>query len=99
MITPLLLYFVKLLVLILPLMQDVAKLSQQKSKKLKAVVSGLQELNAKDKRISEELTKNIYLQRELNNLKLERTQETWLLKNNLHNLKKTNSELQEQLKE
>jgi hypothetical protein len=46
-------------------MQDVAKLSQRKSEKLKVVVSGLQELQAKDKRISEELTKNIYLQREL----------------------------------
>jgi hypothetical protein len=99
MITPLPLYFVELLVLILPLMQDLAKRSQQKSKKLKAVMSGLQELNAKDKRISEELTKNIYLQRELDNLKLERTRETWLLKNDLCNLKKANSKLQEQLKE
>jgi hypothetical protein len=54
-------------------MQDVAKLSQRKSKKLKAVVSGLQELQAKDKCISEELMKNIYLQRELDKLKLERT--------------------------
>jgi hypothetical protein len=71
-------------------MQDVAKLSQQKSEKLKAVVSGLQELRAKDQRISEEKNKNIYLQRELDKLKLERTRETWLLKN---------SELQEQLKE
>jgi hypothetical protein len=77
----------------------VAKLSQQKSKKLKAVVSGLQELNAKDKRISEELTENIYLQRELDNLKLERTRETWLLQNDLQNLEKANSELEEQLKE
>jgi hypothetical protein len=42
-------------------MQDVIKLSQQKSKKLKAVVSGHQKLVAKEKRISEELTKNIYL--------------------------------------
>jgi hypothetical protein len=80
-------------------MQDVAKLSQQKSEKLKAVVSGLQELNAKDKRISEELMKNIYLQREVDNLKLERMRETWLLKNDLHNLEKANSEHQEQLKE
>jgi hypothetical protein len=39
-----------------------AKRSQQKSEKLKAVVSGLQELNAKDKCISVELMKNIYLQ-------------------------------------
>jgi hypothetical protein len=99
MITPLPLYFVELLVLILPLMQDVAKLSQRKSEKLKAVVSGLQELNAKDKHISEELTKNIYLQRELDNLKLERMRETWLLKNDLCNLEKANSKLQEQLKE
>jgi hypothetical protein len=80
-------------------MQDVAKLSQQKSKKLKAVVSGLQELQAKDQRISEEKNKNIYLQSELDKLKLERTRETWLLKNDLCNLEKANSKLQEQLKE
>jgi hypothetical protein len=91
--------FVELLVLILPLMQDVAKLSQRKSEKLKVVVSGLQELQAKDQRISEEQQKNIYLQRELNKLKLERMRETWLLKNDLHNLEKANSKLQEQLKE
>jgi hypothetical protein len=99
MITLLPLYVVELLVLIFPLMQDVIKLSQQKSKKLKAVMSGHQELVAKEKRISEEQTKNIYLQRELDKLKPERMQETWVLKNNLRNLEKTNSELQEQLKE
>jgi hypothetical protein len=80
-------------------MQDVAKLLQQKSEKLKAVVSGLQELRAKDQRISEEKNKNIYLQRELDKLKLEQTRETWLLKNDLRNLEKANSKLQEQLKE
>jgi hypothetical protein len=63
----------RLLVLIFPLMQDVIKHLQKKTKKLKAVVSGHQELVAKEKRISEELTKNIYLQRELDKLKLERT--------------------------
>jgi hypothetical protein len=63
------------------------------------VVSGLQELQAKDQCISEEQQKNIYLQRELDKLKLERTRETWLLKNDLRNLEKPNSELQEQLKE
>jgi small-conductance mechanosensitive channel len=62
-------------------------------------VSGHRELAAKEKSISEELTKNIYLQRELDKLKQERTRETWLLKNDLRNLKKANSELQEQLKE
>jgi hypothetical protein len=77
----------------LPLMQDVAKRSQQKSNKLKAVMSGLQELRAKDQRISEEFTKNMYLQRELDKLKLERTRETWLLKNDLRNLEKANSKL------
>jgi hypothetical protein len=77
----------------LPLMQDVAKRSQQKSNKLKAVMSGLQELRAKDQRISEEFTKNMYLQRELVKLKLERTRETWLLKNDLRNLEKANSKL------
>jgi hypothetical protein len=95
MITLLPLYVVELFVLIFPLMQDVIKLSQQKSKKLKAVVSGHQELVAKERCISEELTKNIYLQRELDKLKLERTRETWLLKNDLRNLEKANSELQE----
>jgi hypothetical protein len=50
-----------MLVLIFPLMQDVAKLSQQKSEKLKAVVSGLQELRAKDQSISEEHKKDMYL--------------------------------------
>jgi hypothetical protein len=54
-------------------MQDVAKLSQQKSKKLKAVVNGHWELRAKEQRISEEQKKNIYLERELDKLKLERT--------------------------
>jgi hypothetical protein len=41
--------------------------------------------------------KNMYLQRELDKLKQERTRE--LLKNDIHNLEKSNSELQEQLKE
>jgi hypothetical protein len=99
MITPLPVYVVGLLVLIFPLMQDVIKHSQKKIGKLKAVVSGHQELAAKEKHISEELTKNIYLQRELDKLTLERTQETWLLKNDLCNLEKANSKLQEQLKE
>jgi hypothetical protein len=80
-------------------MQDLAKLSQQKPEKLKAMVSGLQELRAKDQRISEEHQKNMYLQRELDKLKLERMWETWLLKNDLRNLEKSNAELQEQLKE
>jgi hypothetical protein len=62
-------------------------------------VSGHQELAAKEKRISEEQTKNIYLQRELDKLKQEWTRETWLLKNDLCNLEKDHSELQEQLKE
>jgi hypothetical protein len=79
----------------LPLMQDVIKHSQKKTEKLKAVMSGHQELAAKDKRISEELTKNIYLQRELDKLKQEWTRETWLRKNDLCNLEKANSELQE----
>jgi hypothetical protein len=73
--------------------------SEKKSKKLKAVVSGHRELAAKDKSISEEITKNCYLQMELDMLKQERTRETWLLKNDLRNLEKANSELQEQLEE
>jgi hypothetical protein len=99
MITLLPLYVVELLVLIFHLMRDLIKLLQQKSKKLKAVMSGHQELVAKEKCISEELTKNIYLQRELDKLKLERMREMWLLKNDLCNLEKANSELQEKLKE
>jgi hypothetical protein len=88
--------FVELFVFsIFPLIQDAAKCSQEKSKKLKAVESGLRELQAKDHRISEEHQKNIYLQRELDKLKQERTRETWLLKNDLRNLEKSNSELQE----
>jgi hypothetical protein len=43
---------------------------------LKAVESGLQELQVKDRRIEEELRKNIYLRKELNMLKQERTWET-----------------------
>jgi hypothetical protein len=78
-------------------MQNVITHSQKKSKKLKAIVSGHQELAAKDKRVSEELMKNIYLRRELNKLKKERTRETWLLKNDLRNLEKADSELREQL--
>jgi hypothetical protein len=77
----------------------VIKHSQKKTEKLKAVVSGHQELAAKEKLISKEKTKNNYLQRELDKLKLEQTREMWLLKNNLRNLEKANSELQEQLKE
>jgi hypothetical protein len=73
-------------------MQNVITHSQKKSEKLKAVVSGHQELAAMEKRISDEKTKNFYLQRELDMLKQEQTRETWLLKNDLCNLK-------EQLKE
>jgi hypothetical protein len=73
-------------------MQNVIMHSQKKSEKLKAVVSGHQELAAMEKRISDEKTKNCYLQRELDMLKQERTRETWLLKNDLRNL-------EEQLKE
>jgi hypothetical protein len=78
-------------------MQNVITHSQKKSEKLKAIVSGHQELAAKDKCISEELTKNIYLRRELDKLKAERTREIWLLKNDLRNLERANSELREQL--
>jgi hypothetical protein len=92
MITLLPVYVVELLVLIAPLMQHVIKHSQKKIEKLKVVVSGHQELAAKEKCLSEERTKNCYLQRELDKLKQERTRETWLLKNNLRNL-------EEQLKE
>jgi hypothetical protein len=99
MITLLPVHVVELLVLISPFVQNVIKHSQKKTEKLKVVMSGHQELAAKDKRISEELTKNIYLQKELDKLKHKRTRETWLLKNDLRNLEKAYSKLQEQLKE
>jgi hypothetical protein len=54
MITLLLVYVVELLVLISPFMQNVITHSQKKSEKLKAAMSGHQELAAKEKRISEE---------------------------------------------
>jgi uncharacterized protein YlxW (UPF0749 family) len=73
MITLLPVYVVELLVIISLLMQNVIKHSQKKTEKLKAVVSGHQELAAKEKRISKEQTKNCYLQRELDKLKQERT--------------------------
>jgi predicted nucleic acid-binding Zn-ribbon protein len=73
--------------------------SQKKSEKLSAVVSDAREVAALDKRFSEEIMKNCYLQRELDMLKHERTRETWLLKNDLKNLEKVNSELQKQLEE
>jgi hypothetical protein len=82
-----------------PLAQHVITKSQKKSEKLHAVVSDARELAALDKYVSEEITKNCYLQRELNILKQERTRETWLLKNDLKNLEKANSKLQQQLKE
>jgi hypothetical protein len=77
-------------------MQNVITHSQKKSEKLKTVMSGHQELAAKEKRISEELTKNCYLQRELDKLKQERTREMWLLKNDMRNLEE---QLKEQKKE
>jgi hypothetical protein len=92
MITLLPVYVGELLALISPLMQNVIMHSQKKAEKLKVVVSGHQELAAKEKCIFEELTKNCYLQRELDKVKQERTRETWLLKNDLRNL-------EEQLKE
>jgi hypothetical protein len=52
-----------------PLAQHVITKSQKKSEKLRAVVSDARELAALDKRISEEITKNCYLQRELDILK------------------------------
>jgi predicted nucleic acid-binding Zn-ribbon protein len=82
-----------------PFAQHVITKSQKKSEKLHAVVSDARELAALDKRISEEKTKNCYLQRELDILKQERTRETRLLKNDLKNLETANSELQQQLKE
>jgi hypothetical protein len=82
-----------------PVAQHVITKSQKKSEKLGAVVNDAKELAALDKRISEEQTKNCYLQRELDILKQERTREAQLLKNDLKNLEEANSKLQKQLKE
>jgi predicted nucleic acid-binding Zn-ribbon protein len=82
-----------------PFVQHVITKSQKKSEKLRAVVSDARELAALDKRVSEEIIKNCYLQRELDMLKQERTREAWLLKNDMKNMEKANSELQQQLKE
>jgi hypothetical protein len=82
-----------------PFVQHVITKSQKKSEKLRAVMSDARELATLDKRVSEEIIKNCYLQRELDMLKQERTRETWLLKNDLKNMEKANSELQQQLKE
>jgi hypothetical protein len=64
----------------------VARRSQEKSEKLKAVEGGFRELQAKDRCIEEEIRKNIDLRKDLDKLKQERTRETWLLKNNIRNL-------------
>jgi hypothetical protein len=82
-----------------PFAQHVITKSQKKSEKLRAVVSDARELAALDKRISEEITKNCYLQQELDMLKQERTRDTRLLKNDLKNLEEANSELRQRLKE
>jgi hypothetical protein len=82
-----------------PVAQHVITKSQKKSEKLGVVVNDAKELAALDKRISEEKTKNCYLQRELDILKQERTREARLLKNDLKNLEEANSKLQKQLKE
>jgi hypothetical protein len=74
-------------------MQDVTKRSQEKSEKLKAVDSGLRELQVKDQHIKEEIRKNIDLRKELDKLKQEQTRETCMLKNDIRNLEKSNSEL------
>jgi hypothetical protein len=76
-----------------PFAQHVITKSQKKSEKLRTVVSDARELAALDKRVSEEIIKNCNLQRELDMLKQERTRETWLLKNDLKNMEKANSEL------
>jgi hypothetical protein len=66
-------YVVELLIVIFSFMQNMITHSQKKSEKLKTVVSDHQELAAMKKCISDEKTKNYYLQRELDMLKQERT--------------------------
>jgi hypothetical protein len=98
-ITLLLIYVVELLVLISPFYAERDHALTKEVREVENSRDGHQELAAKEKCISEERMKNCYLQRELDMLKQERTPETWLLKNDLRNLEKANSELQEQLKE
>jgi hypothetical protein len=67
-------------------MQTLANRSKIKSDKLRAIEDGARQLQEKDRRIGEEIMKNVELWNELNTLKQERTREVWLLKKDIENL-------------
>jgi hypothetical protein len=54
------------------------------------VEDGAHQLQEKDRRIGEEIMKNVELQYELNTLKQERTREVWLSKKDIENLTNQN---------
>jgi hypothetical protein len=51
---------------------------------------GARQLQEEDRRIGEEIMKNVELWNELNTLKQERTQQVWLLKKDIENLSNKN---------
>jgi hypothetical protein len=73
--------------------QTLANLSRQKSDKLRAVEDGLCQLQAKDLQIDEKTYQIVGLPRKLDAIKLERTQEVWLLKKEIENLSEKNKSL------
>jgi hypothetical protein len=54
------------------------------------VEDGLRQLQAKDRQIEEHIHKRIEVQRQPDELKLERTREVWLLKQEVKNLEEKN---------
>jgi hypothetical protein len=64
--------------------------SQLKSDKLRAGEDGLRQLQAKDRKIEEQIHKRIEVQHQLDELKLEHTHEVWLLKQEVKNLEEKN---------
>jgi hypothetical protein len=73
-----------------PIMQTLVNRSRIKSDKLRPMEDGACQLQEKDRRIGEEIMKNIELQNELNTLKQERTREVWLSKKDIENLTNKN---------
>lgn len=74
-------------------LQTLAERSKEKSEKLKFVEISKSLLQEKDRRLEKEIDKSIELHKELDKLKLERTRETWLLKQEIANLEKEKAEL------
>jgi hypothetical protein len=67
-----------------------ANRSRKKLDKLRAVEDGFHQLPEKDRQIDEQIYKNVKLRNQLNTLKQEHTQEFWLLKKEIEDLKKKN---------